>query len=93
MWQWRWRSGDAEDEDTSARNVLDTIRMNTTGGLLTAQDTTIAAMDIASLTIPGDTSLVEIGHLALGGPGSGTFTYQKGVIGHNLSGDLWLPIA
>ena len=37
-------------------------------------------MDVASLTVPGDTYLVDVGHLALGGPGNGTFSYQTGVI-------------
>lgn len=86
--QWQWRSEDAENEDISERNVLDTIRMNTTAGLLTAQNTTIAALDVASLTIPGGTYIVEVGHLALGGPGDGTFVYQTGVIGQTFPGSL-----
>ena len=51
--------------------------MNTSGGFLTAENTTIAAMDIASITIPnttpGDSFLDEVSHIALGGPGNGTF--------------------
>ena len=62
--------------------------MNTSGGLLTAESTTIAAMDVASLTIPGDTYLVEVGHLTLAGPGNGTFSYQTGVIGQTFTGSL-----
>ena len=88
QWQWQWRSGDAEDENTSERNVLDTIRMNTTAGLLTVQNTTIAAMDVASLTFPGGTYQAEVGHLALGGPGAGTYVYQKGVVGQTFPGSL-----
>lgn len=77
-----------EDEDTSERNVLDIMRMNTSGGLLTAENTTIAAMDVASLTVPGGTYLVEAGHLALGGPGDGMSAYQKGVIGQTFPDSL-----
>lgn len=62
--------------------------MNTSGGLFTAENTTIAAMDVASLTIFGDTYLVEVGHLALGGPGNGTFSYQTGVIGQTFPDSL-----
>ena len=54
--------------------------MNTPGGLPTAENTTSTAIDVASLTVPEEIDLVEVGHLALGGPGSGTFAYQKGVI-------------
>lgn len=90
--QWQWRSADAETENLSERNVLDIIRMNTSAGLLTAENTTIAAMDDASITIPnttpGDTFMVEVGHLALGGPGNGTFAYQEGAIGQTFPGSL-----
>lgn len=86
--QWQWRAEVAENEHTSERNVLDTMRMNTSAGLLTAQNTTIAAMDVASLTIPGGTYQVEVGHLGLGGPGDGTFVYQTGVTGQTFPGSL-----
>ena len=86
--QWLWRGGIAEDEDASERNVLDTIRMNSSGGVLTAENTTIAAMDVATLTIPGATYLVEVGHLALGAPGHGTFAYQTGVVGQTFPASL-----
>ncbi len=66
--------------------------MNTSAGLLTAKNTTIAAMDDARITIPnttpGDTFMVEVGHLALGGPGNGTFAYQEGVVGQTFPGSL-----
>ncbi len=86
--QWQWRSGDAENEDISERNVLDTIRMNTSGGLLTAENVTIAAVDNASLTVLGHVYQVEVGHLALGAPGNGTFAYQTGVVGQSFPGSL-----
>lgn len=87
-WQWDWRSGDAEEEATNSRSVLDTMSMNTSGGLLTVENTTIAAMDEATLAIPGDNYMVEVGQLALGGPGNGTFTYQTGIVGHTFPGSL-----
>lgn len=86
--QWQWRSGDAENENISGRAVLDTIQMNTSGGLLTARNTTIAAIDVDSLTIPRGAYTVEVGHLALGGPGNGAFPYQAGVIGQSFPGSL-----
>ena len=64
------------------------MRMNTSGGLLTVENTTIAAIDEATINIPGGNHLVEVGQLALGGPGSGTFTYQTGVVGQTFPGSL-----
>lgn len=84
-WQCDWGSG---DEDTSSRNVLDTMRMNTSGSLLIVENTTIAAMDEATLNIPGGNYMVEVGHLAHGGPGSGTFTYKTGIVGQTFPGSL-----
>lgn len=62
--------------------------METSGSLLTARNTTVTTMDIASLTIHGDTYLVVVGHLAHGGPGNGTFSYRTDVIGQTFLGSL-----
>lgn len=42
----------------------------------------------ALLYILGAGHLVEVGHLALGGPGSCTFAHQAGVIGQTFLGSL-----
>lgn len=49
------------------RNILDTTSMNISGGILTADSTTVAAMDAASFQLPGgNTYMAEVGHLPLG---------------------------
>ena len=91
--QWQRRDGRADDDNISQRNVLDTMRMNTSSGLLSVQNITIAAMDSASLSIPGIAGygasyLVEVGHLALGAPDNGTITFQSSVIGQTFPASL-----
>lgn len=86
---WEWRSEVAQTKTWSERGTLDIIGMNVSGISLTTLNNTIAAMDAVSFNLPsGDTYTAEVGHLALGAPGNGTFVYDSGVTGQTFPGVL-----
>ena len=74
---WELRGFVARDETFGFTQGLDTMRMNTSQGSMTAVNCSVFAMETATLGLPeGQTYTAPVGHLALGFSGQGRLVYE-----------------
>ncbi|KAL8787503.1 MAG: hypothetical protein Q9195_007750 [Heterodermia aff. obscurata] len=74
---WELRAFVARDESFGFSQGLDTMRMNTSQGSITAVNCSVFATETTTLGLPeGQTYTVPVGHLALGFSGQGRLVYE-----------------
>ena len=74
---WELRAFVARDETFGFTQGLDTMRMDTSQGSMTAVNCSVFAMETATFGLPeGQTYTAPVGHLALGFSGQGRLVYE-----------------
>ena len=87
---WNWRGEVAHPRDYSERNLMDSLAMTTSAGLILIPNTAVNAMDMSNYHLPGGpVYATQVSHFSLGGPRSSELKFNETNFASTFAGALY----